>query len=177
MWQLLGVAFCPIRLASEQDWGKLRYSQTSWEGGWANQQFNHLCVSPWAFQETMSAAGLVATPPSAPVCPPEGRSAGLTLFPTRRSFLCAEEPHRAPHANSHLKGWESGLSKWALYNQMFLSTFPTFKLILPTNITSPHFRLSFDTSPKLPHQQHWGPSGSGICIFFKASQTTIALYK
>lgn len=50
IWRLfLGATFCPIRLASVQDCWKLRYSQTAWEGAWASQQLNHLCVPPCDF--------------------------------------------------------------------------------------------------------------------------------
>lgn len=138
---LLGTAYCPNRLASGQDWGKLRYSQTLWEGGWASQQLNHLCGPLWGLhcpRRPSQQQGWWQHTPSALLCALQRRDQlGSHCFPSGE--VCAEETSLSTQANTQFneQGWESGLPKWALYYQMYISALPTSTLILPTNITLP----------------------------------------
>lgn len=126
MWPL-GVAFCPLRLASGQGWGKLRYSQTSWGGGWASQQLNHLCVPPWGFQENMSHSTSALQ---------KRDLLGSPCFPSGGVSSVQRKPHRALIPTLILK-----VENLAYQNELYITKC--------SSVLYPHSNSSFPQTPPL----------------------------
>lgn len=156
---LLGTAYCPNRLASGQDWGKLRYSQTLWEGGWASQQLNHLCGPLWGLhcpRRPSQQQGWWQHTPSALLCALQRRDQlGSHCFPSGEVSSVQRKPHWALRPTLNLMNKAENM---AYQNELYITKctsvlYPHPHSSFPQTSPSPHFRLSFDTSPTLPHQQ------------------------
>lgn len=152
-----GLLFVPLDLLQDsivETWGSPKHLERVVEP--ASSSITFVCP-PENPRRPSQQQGWWQHTPSALLCAPKEGSLGSHCFPPGEVSSVQRNPHRALGLISMNK-----VENLAYQNELYtakcsLVLHPHSHSSSPQTSLSPHFRPSFDTSPVLPQQQHWGP--------------------